>query len=174
MKKLILLLLITAFGYAQETKFTFTKEGFTDYVVTEVPGTQNEIYSKAINWIKENYKNPEEVIKMTIENQKVRIQGYKENFYCVKYGKQDICTNAVYVIEISFKDGKYKFEPIEMKLSNSAGSYQMDLNNTSVYYNKKGELLKGSEKTPELLENLFNDLNGSLKDYINGVKKNEW
>lgn len=172
MKKLILLLLITTLSYAQET-FIFNKDGFTDYVVTNVAGTQSELFSKTNNWIKENYKSPDDVIKMTMENEKIRIQGYKQDFYCVPYGKQQICSNATYMIEISFKDGKYKFDPLELSLSNSAGSYPMDMTNTSKFYNKKGEIVKGSERTPKILEDFFNGLNESLKSYISGGSKDD-
>lgn len=174
MKKLILFILITTLGYAQETKFTFKKEGLTDYVVTEVPGTQNEIYSKAINWIKENYKNPEEVIKMSIENEKVRFQGLKSNFNCMKAMGSTMCSDAIYTIEVSFKDGKYKFDAVELVITSGGKSFTPDLNDLSIYYKKNGELPKSSESVPASYENLFNDLNESLKQYVSGTKKSDW
>jgi hypothetical protein len=175
MKKLIVFILITTIGYAQEKTFTFKKDGFTDYVVTEVSGTQSEIYSKAINWIKESYKSPDDVILMTMENEKIRFQGFKPNFNCLSYMGTQVCSNANYIIELSVKDGKYKLDPIEFKLSNSSGaSYIIDMNDTSAYYNKKGELKKASEKAPKLLEDLFNGMNEELKQYVTGTKKSDW
>lgn len=166
--------LITASSFAQD-KFIFSKEGFTDYVVTEVKASSSDIYSKAINWIKETYKSPDDVILMTIENDKIRFQGFKPQFYCVPYMGSDVCSNANYVVEISVKDGKYKLDPIEFKLSNSAGtSYMINFNDTSAYYNKKGELKKSSEKAPKLLEDFFNGMNSELQNYITGTKKSDW
>lgn len=174
MKKLILFILITTLSYAQETKFTFKKEGFTDYVVTQVSGTQSEIYSKTVNWIKETYKNPDEVIKMSIENEKVRFQGLKSKFNCYKAMASSVCSDAIYTIEVSFKDGKYKFDVIELVITANGNSFTPDLNDLSIYYKKNGELAKSSESVPASYENLFNDLNESLKQYVTETKKSDW
>jgi hypothetical protein len=170
MRKIIALLLICSSSLAQE-KFEYSETAFTDYVVTEVNGDVKTIYSKALNWIKENYVNPDEVIKMTMDNEKIRFQGYKANFLCMG----SVCSNASYTIEISFKDGKYKFDPMQLKLMNNAGSYEVPLSDLRIYYDKKGKVKKGSEEALQSLSDLFNGLNLSLKDYINGnTKKADW
>lgn len=175
MKKIILMFLVTSFAFAQE-KFEFKKEGLTDYVVTNVNGTAAELFSKTVNWIKENYKNPNEVIKMTIENEKLRFQGLKEDFYCVKGGGSVMCSNAIYTIEVSFKDGKYRFDPIELVLRTKNGaSSDINLNDFSVYFEKDGSINKRTKDVPGYFENLFNGLNESLKNYIeNQTKKSDW
>lgn len=169
MKKLLLMLLITASMTAQQ-KFEFKKEGLTDYVVTEVKGTAPELYTKTINWVKETYKNPDEVIKMKIDNEKIRIEGFQKNFNCIS----SVCADALYTIEISFKDDKYKFDAVSMEMKNSAGSFTIPLEDFSIYYDKKGELKKQSVEPLNNLVNLFNGLNESLKNYISEVKKSDW
>jgi hypothetical protein len=166
------LLFITSFLFAQSTTFEFSKEGFTDFVVTDTPNlTANEIYLKTINWIKENYKNPDEVIKMTIENEKLRFEGVRENALCVK-AMGNVCSSARYVIEVSFKDGRYKFDPISVSFFNQMGNgYNVPMNETGKVYYKNGKILKGSEEVPEMFESLFNGLNESLKNYVLGVNK---
>lgn len=43
----MLALTLSTIGYCQEAEFKFTKDGFTDYVVTQCEGkTQSEIYKK--------------------------------------------------------------------------------------------------------------------------------
>lgn len=175
MKKIILLFIFSISAIAQD-KFEFKKEGLTDYVVTKIDSSASKLYIKTINWVKENYKNPSEVIKMTIENEKIRFQGFKENFYCIKSMSSPVCSNALYTIEISFKEGKYKIDPIELILINKSGlSNEIDLNDFSIYYDKKGNIKKSSEDAPILIEQLFNGLNENLKNYIsNKIDKSEW
>lgn len=162
------MLLIAGASQAQE-KFTLTKEGFTDYVVTETPGlSKDAIYSKTINWIKENYKNPEKAITMTMENEKIRINGFKENSFCSKAMGKTVCANSDYIVEISFRDGKYKLDPIELTNISGANSFKLNFNDTSIYYDSKGDLKKNMAEFVGQLEAMFNDLNQSLKDYITG------
>jgi hypothetical protein len=171
MKKIIFLLMISSSIYSQQS-FEWSSTGVTDYVVTEVAGTAPEIYSKTINWIKENYLNPNEVITMTIENEKIRFQGLKKDMTCMG----SVCSDGLYIIEITIKDGKYKFDPISLKFSSNAGSFEFPINgNLSMYYDKNGELRKGSKETLDNVTVLLNTLNNNLKNSINGiVKKEDW
>ncbi len=79
MNKIVLglLMVVSFYSNAQETEFTFTADrGMTDFIVTQVEGkTAPEIYKKVIDWIKITYKNPNEVILSTIENEYVRFEG---------------------------------------------------------------------------------------------------
>lgn len=176
MKKLLFALLIFSSSFAQE-KFELTTAGFTDYVVTNVEGTQSEIYNKAVNWIKETYKNPDQVIKMTIENEKLRFEGYQSNFHCLKSLGMTSCSNLTYTIEISFKDGKYKFDPIAAVISNDSGQKnELKLDQLQNVYFKNGKPLKGFENFVISFQDMFNNLNTSLKSYISGASKtnNDW
>ena len=119
MKKILLILTLALYniGYAQVTEFTFTKDGLTDYVVTQCEGkTQSEIYKKCIDWIAYTYKNPLSVTQAKIENEYIRIEGIRESLICdnsALYGK--VCRDGKYTLEISFKDGKYKFEILKIE-----------------------------------------------------------
>ena len=88
MKKIIYFLLATIsisnLSFGQETEFKFTKEGFTDFVVTQCEGkTQAELYKKALDWVSVTYKNPKEVIKAQIENDYIRIEGSSNSLVCL-------------------------------------------------------------------------------------------
>jgi hypothetical protein len=186
MKKLIIgLLFITTFANAQETEFKFNKERFTDYVVGNVEGkTATELYKKTIDWISVTYKNPKEVIKAQIENEYIRIEGAKENMICLKSLGMLNCYNARYLIEISLKDGKYKFDVIILETymassGVSAGGWsEVVLSNTSVYYKRNGDLRSIFKLYPPAIETEFNLLNTSLKKFLISdaipSKKNDW
>ena len=186
MKKLLFILLsISALGNAQETEFKFTKDGFTDYVIGTVTNkTASELYKKTIDWVNITYKNPREVIKAQIENDYIRIEGFKSSMLCKKILLSNICENGRYQIEISFKDGKYKFDVISLESYltasqyNSGGWYPVVLTNTSYAYKESGELRSMYKNFPEEIESTFNSLNNELKKILESdtipSKKDGW
>lgn len=188
MKKIIYFLLTTIsisnLSFSQETEFKFKKEGFTDFVVTQCEGkTQAELYKKTLDWVSVTYKNPKEVIKAQIENDYIRIEGSSNSLICLNIlGKK--FNNATYQIEISFKEGKYKFDVIEIRQYTEPSQYgaggwsEVGLATTEPYYNKKGEIRGIFKYFPELIPTYFNKLNLELKDYLISdnipTKKSEW
>jgi hypothetical protein len=140
--KLILSFLITIFFniniFSQE-EFIYNIEGLKpEFIVVQATEyEQNDLYIKTINWVKKTFTNPNEVIKATIENEMIRIEGAKKDWLCVNSIGGSICTNALYVVEISFKKGKYKFEIISLKGISNNGNFEIDLNNGSVYLQTK-------------------------------------
>jgi len=190
MKKIIiyltLIFLIPIMSNSQE-KFSYNENGLIpEYLVGDIENkSQNEIYQKSLNWIKETYKNPDEVIKTTIENEKVRFEGVEMDYLCEKVLASTFCYNTKYTIEIEFRDGKYKFTPLSMSYrqppttsayaSTSGGDVTIDLRNGSDFYNKRGALKKQTQSMPESIENLFNSLNERLMKYLNeDSSKKEW
>lgn len=170
MRKLIILLSIslTLNLYSQET-FEYSENGVNDYVITEVEEkSAKEIYKKTINWIKETYKNPDKVLKMKIENEKVRINGISTDLLAVK--KMNMPLD--YVIEIAFKNSKYKFDLISLTTSNEYGT--ADYKKIPNFKTDK-KLIKNFGESPQRIENYFNELNQSLKKYIfEENKKDDW
>jgi len=60
--------------------FHWGKDEFTDYVVVKIDSlSQKQLFDGTVRWIKETYKNPDEVIKARIDSSMIRIEGYKEN-----------------------------------------------------------------------------------------------
>lgn len=178
MKKTILFLaiIISVFGFSQNispTKYEITKDGFTDYIVSEVPGkTKEEIYTKTLEWINKNYQNPEKVIMGKVENDYIRIEGIESNLFCIPAD----CQDGKYQIEISFKDGKYKFDVISLHQKISDWIV-VDFNqNKSFYFDSNG--LKKKFDKYQSIPAYFNTLNKSLSDYISGTEiqsnKNNW
>jgi hypothetical protein len=172
MKRIVLgiLILVSFNSNAQETEFIFTSDkGMTDYVVAECLGkTKSDLYVKTNEWIVKTFKNPKEVIKGQTENEFIRIQGFSKKFN----GVHDV----TYIVEISFKDGKYKFDPISFILN--YGTTEFNLFETfPSYFKTDGNVKERVKVTIDGSKGLMNDLNENLKNYINGIietKNNEW
>ncbi len=179
MKKIILSIIIligiTNNAIGQEIKFEFVKEGFTDFIVTKCDNkNQSELYKKTIEWIKLTYKNPEEVIQTKIENNLIRIEGSSDNLVCFNIFSNKSCNPARYLVEISFKNNKYKFDVINLEYLHSTGWFNLGLDKTNLFYNKKG-IRKVYKYFPEIAD-YFNSLNNELKNHILGLKnkKDDW
>lgn len=186
MKNLMIIsvfLLLSTVCKAQDN-FSFDKNGLTDYIVTPCEGkSQMELYNKCLDWISVTYKDPSKVIKSKIENEYIRIEGFSNDLVCYSYmGKR--CGDTKYEIEISFKDGRYKFDVLEILEYNTPTQYRsatwtsFDLNNTSAYYDKKGEIKKSYKYIPEMIPAYFNNLNLELNAFLlsNSIpsKKSDW
>lgn len=185
MKKLLLttFLFLSSLSFAQ-TEYSYTISGLTPkFLVVEVQGKyQSEIYKNALGWVKESFKNADAVIQSTIENNKIRFEGITPNGVCAnRLGLTD-CTDVKYLIDLEFKDNKYRIEVIQMAFyvrpnqylnSSLTGWRKVDLIDGSAYYNKKGELRnKKNSYLPDLMSNL-NNLNSSLKAYIESGSSNK-
>ena len=173
MKNILTLLLFTissiCLGQSDEKvrgeKFEYLEIGLNDYVVTNIEGkTKEEMYKKAMNWVKETYKNPDAVLKMNIENEKFRINGIASGIIKVK----GISMNLEYIIEVSFRDNKYRFELISLLYENATDYKKMP------NFKTNPKLIKNFGNSPTEIENYFNTLNKSLELFIIGKKEEKW
>ena len=159
MKKIVLglLMVVSFYSNAQETEFTFNNErGMTDFVVTPIEGkTAPEIYKKVIDWIKVTYKNPNEVILSTIENEYVRFEGITNEIDNSKYK---------YQIELSVKDGRYKFDLISLQFFIDSTTYggTIGWNDMKINFN--------NNSTKEEVKVLFRK-DGTYRNYLEYVPK---
>ena len=183
MKKLFLgaLLLLSTISFGQDTIFKFTKESFTDYLVVPIEGkTQSDLYKKTLEWVQVVYNTPSEVLKGQIENEYIRIEGVAKNALCVKA----YCNTVKYQIEISLKDGKYKFDATSLSQYvspsqyTSGGWYEVSLYAPKLYYKENGDIRSTYSQYPENIEAVFNNVNESLKSYLNKnttpIKNKDW
>lgn len=174
LKTLLLMVFITTSTFAQDTEFKFSKQGLTDFIVTTYDGSAKDTYNKALAWVKENSKKGY-VVTSSVENEKITIQGGKENFICSKAGGTTVCSLGTFTIEITFKEGKYKFDALGFseKPNNSTTTSVHNLDDFSEYYDKDGSLKKYKDDVPAAYESLFNDLNKSLIVFMDKKKKAE-
>lgn len=146
---------------------------------------------KTIDWISLNFKNSQSVVQAKIENEFIRIEGFKESLVCVNgmYGKD--CRDGKFILEISIKDGKYKMEitDIEQYLeatnNRSGQNYParwMPIKNTESSYERGGKKHVGeiSSYYKDFVEIpiFFNKLNKNLEEFIleSNIlsKKSDW
>lgn len=190
---LTLLLTITSFGqkgrYNKKTKketvskpervkkegmFFYDNQGLTPkFLVKEIDSLNNkQLYSKTIDWIKDTYKNPDEVIKAKFENEKVRFIGFKSSHLKISSLGIPNYYNVRYTVEIYLKNGKYKFQPVILEYYTPPSQYSrggwniLSFDNAKGFYNKKGKLKNLFKYFPEGIDSLFNDLENSLNTYL--------
>jgi hypothetical protein len=149
-------------------KLKLTQNGVEPIVVELANSTANELYEKSINWVKETYKSPDAVLKATIENEKIRVNGFSKNAYWYKALGIKYYGDINYSLEIEFKDGKYRFNYI---IDNA------DLTFCQKNFFKKGKIRKSGKDAVPALEETMNDLSQSFYNYVTGKnksKKDDW
>lgn len=174
LKKITLLFTLLTYlsSYSQE-KFNFDNKGLNDYLVLNFKDkTKSELYSKTINWIKETFKKPDEVINSKIENEKIFIEGISPSTLRIGGGSS---MNAKYRIEIAFKEGKIKFNPTRLEYyTKEYGWNEIFINeNAKRYYKKSGKVRGLYSELITDIPSVFNNLSKDLENYINGKKKTE-
>jgi len=156
--------------YIQGTYFTLN-----NYIVVEAKGTAKELYEGTINWINEVYNTPEEVIKGQIENEYIRFQGSPSDFP-LKYvqgmfgGSVADGYNFRYMVEIKFKDGRFRFEILQVERYQRGSQYiaaeWVNVSLTQRTSDRKGKLDVPGKMTLDANKKYFNDLAQSLKKYL--------
>lgn len=156
---------------------------YPKFVVMEIDSiNQSELFEKTINWIKENYKNPDEVIKTTIGNEKIRFVGFQDGIIELKTMGMASYYGVTYTIEIEFKDGKYRFIPgnceYRVPVSQYGGGQTVVIDwNNGLQWHNNGKVRKMYQNIPSNIENLLNNLNDNLFNYLSsktGLKKEDW
>ncbi len=174
MKKIIQIttILICSLTFGQDLpKIILTNKGVEPIVVIVDKMNSSELYKKALNWVQETYKNPENVIKAKIENEKIRINGYKENAWYFNYLGSKWQHDMEYTVEISFKDGKYKFD---YQIGTFYENNKKLEYNYPKFYKKSGEIRNAFSEAPSGIEDAMNSLSLSFYNYIIDKNKAEW
>ncbi|MEO5776810.1 MAG: DUF4468 domain-containing protein [Flavobacterium sp.] len=161
------------------TEFTFSDNGLTDFVVIKCPDKkQPQLYKKTIDWVAVTYNVPSEVIKAKIENEYIRIEGYSKTMLNLTTESGVFPVDARYQIEISFKEGKYKFDVISVdyKLANWI---EINLTKSKSSFEDSNDMIEKTNATfPMEISSYFNDLNSKLKKFIESKqipsKKSDW
>ncbi len=167
-KYLFIVIAIVAYNVllSQETpKLKLTPEGIEPVTLNVDDLSASEIYMKSLDWVQETYKNPNEVLKANIENNKIRIDGFSpdalsfKNMVVVNWG-------VSYTLEISFKDGRCRYDYDINYFTGSDGGRTVI---TYVdFYKKNGDIRKSYLPAVSSLENTINDLLLNYYNYITG------
>lgn len=179
MKNIIIMtiaIIFCTFSYSQEiTKLKLTQNGVEPIIVITDSLKATDLYKKSLNWVQETYKNPESVLKAKIENEKIRIDGFAENAWQTESLGMKQNFNMEYSIEISFKDGKYKFEFIIGQFS-VAGGQKLSWDYRT-FFKKTGEIRSVYSKSVPSLEETMNNLSMLYYNYVTGKttkKDDKW
>lgn len=175
MKKLLLFIamLLTNLTFAQH--FEVTPEGLKSkssqepYLVLNFEGkTANELYDAAVLFVNETFKNPNHVIKSDIKDKKLRFSQIHQ--MRVSNGGAKIPVDIRFDNELSFKDGKVKYEIVALDM----GMLQFTGNIWKCYpiWNEKNGKLRLEEEKNEL-EAYFNVVVQQFVDAVN-TKDDEW
>ncbi|KKN36664.1 hypothetical protein LCGC14_0771310 [marine sediment metagenome] len=145
-------------------------------IVVELDSSKaSDIYKKSLVWLQETYKNPDEVLKANIENEKIRINGFANNAWSFKALGMEQFMDMEYSVEISFKDGKYRFDYTIGQFYTNAGTKA--LYTYSSFYKKNGEVRKMYQDAVPTLELTMNSLSQSFYNYASGItteKDDDW
>lgn len=167
MKKKLLLLFVSAIFQVNAQDISITNDGITDYVVSDCEGIAKDVmYSKAIEWVNLTFKNPSEVLIANLENNLIRLE-FSETSTSIKK----------FVIEIQFRDNRYKFDPISIMFPTVPVPSNDFLGTLNKYFKKDGSLKSRTAITVKSVQSILNSTNVSLKNYINGVdvnQKDDW
>lgn len=161
-----------------------TEQQLTDFIVISCEGkAKEELYKKVVEWINKTYNKPNEVIKAQVENDYIRFQGLESKGYCRK-PMVLICEDIRYEIEISVKDGKYKFDVVKLesaetsKYGNIIGWSEITFKKGWMNFKSNGEVRDQYKDTMPKIARYINSLNQSLYDYIYNqnqtAKQNDW
>jgi hypothetical protein len=178
MKKLIVLIFIlnTIHGFSQD-KFKYGEKGLLpEYLVNELKSkSKEELFKQTKKWVIETFKNPDEVLKATIENEMIRIEGYKENLVSINSLGMKTTYPGTYTIEIEFKEGKFKFEPISLQYI-SQGNRDIPLHDGSWAFKNNGKVRGVWKDYPSAIESIFQELNDDLLSFLksNDNEKDDW
>lgn len=182
MKKLILFFLIGLSSLTYAQKLSVTPNGLRDasdteksFVIINVEGkTAKQLYDNALKYVNKNYKNPEEVIKGKIENEYLKFITYASDV-CIVKNMIKISYAVKYTTELSFKDGKIKYEIIELNMYNPENNVPLEFSGSEFgsfcIYNKKGTLKR--ESTKNEIENYFNSQIKTIEEFLQGTKVEE-
>lgn len=178
MKQIFFLLAITLSSSVSISQtlpqLKLTPQGVEPIIVEVDSLKANEIYKKTLNWVQDTYKNPDQVLKGNIPNEKIRLSGFASNAWHMKSLGIRQSFDMEYTVEISFKDGKYKFEYKIGQFWVSGGAKA--LYDYTSFYKKTGEVRGAYSESVPSLESTMNNLSQSFYDYIIGLKnkKNDW
>lgn len=163
-KALFLLIFFCSFGYAQ--KLVVTPDGFRNevdtekaFVVINVEGqTAKQLYDAALKYIHKTYQNPDSAIKGNITDEYIKFVTHATNFITIKNSFVNTPFSTDYTCELSFKDGKVRFE-IPSIVMYDKGDFKLSFKGQGAFsgyfiYNNKNELKRKDAK--EFIENYFN------------------
>jgi hypothetical protein len=161
----------------KETIFKYNSEGLNPNEISiEMEGFEKrDLYLSTMNWIKEKYKNPDQVITNEQKDKKITLEGFTDNAICFGLGPDYSCEGLSYIIEIKFEDEEYNMKVKKLSYINKSNKKENISLEKSDFHSGNNDLSKNYTKVPSQIETLFNNLNTSLYNFINKLEQvSEW
>jgi len=184
MKKLlfsiVLLFSFNSYYLLAQDAFKYDIAGLSpNYLVENMEGMSREaLYKKTLEWAKSQSYTVMGSESMTT----LAFTGEKANALCFTVRGKTSCNDLRFMVEIAFKDNKYKFEVKGLEQYgpiNDTGQkdwFPVELGKApDAFYTRGGELKKEYIDSPANISGLFNDLNKKLKEGLlkNPIEKKE-
>ncbi len=183
MKKVLVLLFMVVSNLSFGQLLIVTPTGLKDvndnnkpFVVIQVKDkSAKQLYDESINFINKYYKSANDVIKGKIEGEYLKFITYAPSFTTMKNVLARPSLDANYTTELSFKDGRIKYEIIELEILVGGGlplKFEGSGISSFYIYNTKGKLVREDAKIG--IESYFNRQLMTLSTYLQNSGGEEW
>jgi hypothetical protein len=140
--------------------------------VAQKEGTAAELYQKAINWVNENYKSPEDVIKGKIENEYLKINGSLNDLMYVYVLGRTMTYDGRYTMEFRFRDGRFKADVVSLEIFIPSSEYTVggwqEYGFNYKLFNRKNKPDKGGQASYDRASTYFNGIIDDIVNYTQG------
>jgi hypothetical protein len=187
MKKITLLLLLTVSVSFSQMKidslgYHLGEDGY--FIIKVKDKSASEIYSKLLDYVNKNFKNPDEVILAKTKDSYLRMEFIDYSMGIHKRSLTTMNVGGKTNLEFDIKEGKIRIKEFVPEIYMNADDVTNRLSFqitggmlTNSFYNKKlkpkKEYLKSGLKNQ--IENYYNDLFKTIGSFLNGEsKKDDW
>ncbi len=147
----------------------------SDYIIRNSDATPNDLYLKTVLWFNQNFKGDGNMILEEEKGEFIRIQGTTKELLKT----HEVITSTVgyqgyrYILDIKFKYGRYKIEPISLKTLTKDKSLSQGWNErgfSNQILDADGEELVNGKKDMNTQLLFFNALTLNLDEFLNENK----
>jgi len=172
---LLLFFLVSEISGAQSIpQFELTKDGVKPIVVMIDSLNADQLYTKTLRWIHEYFKNAQDVLKIDIKNDKLRIEDTKQNVWFYRMPDTTLYYDVEYLLSINFEDNKIRISFDFGNTWNRSDKYVTHSYciNYKKLWKENGEIHPIYKDTKHGIDQMMNELSISLINYLRDNKNN--